>query len=183
MEDSYKNRAFINCYRVDNYNILEYKESNLGSHGRGTGIVYAGGLDDFTLMYPKYPTNFKYVWNLAGTESVLYGRFEDTLVSTYNIVNDKIYDQDKYSAYMNAISTYDFIVNNDNVDAPKVLFLRDSCTSPFAAFAAQLFSETDLIWTLKLDNDLDSYVDIAKYDYIIVSLYPDSLKNSMFKFN
>lgn len=168
---------------IDNYNILEYNESNLGSHGRGTGIVYAGGLDDFTLMYPKYATDFKYTWNMMGNESTLNGRLEDTLVSTYNIVNDNIYDQDKYAAYMNGIATYDFIVNKKNVDAPKVLFLRDSCTSPFAAFAAQLFSETDLIWTLKLDNDLDSYVDIAKYDYIVVSLYPDSLKNSMFKFN
>ena len=168
---------------IDNYNVLEYKDSNLGSHGRGTGIVYAGGLDDFTLMYPKYETDFMYTWSMMGAESVLHGRFEDTLVSTYNIVNDNIYTQDKYASYMNGIANYDFIDNKKNVDAPKVLFLRDSCTSPFAAFAAQLFSETDLIWSLKLNNDLEDYVDINKYDYIVVSLYPDSLKNSMFNFS
>ena len=84
---------------------------------------------------------------------------------------------------MNGIANYDFIDNKKNVDAPKVLFLRDSCTSPFAAFAAQLFSETDLIWSLKLNNDLEDNVDINKYDYIVVSLYPDSLKNSMFNFS
>ena len=116
-------------------------------------------------------------------ESVLNGRFEDTMVSTYNIINSNVYGQDKDAAYMNGIDTYDNIVNNDNTEAPKVLFLRDSCTSPFAAFASQVFSETDLIWTYKLNNDLEEYVDIEKYDYIIVSLYPDSLKDNMFQFN
>lgn len=168
---------------INNYNILKYTDSTLGSHGRDTGIVYAGGLDDFTLMYPKFYTNFKYEWCLTDTTSVLNGRFEETLVSTYNIVNSNIYEQDKYAAYMNAINTVDRVENKMNTEAPKVLFLRDSCTSPFAAFAALNFSQTDLIWTLKLDNDLEDYVDLSDYDYIFVSLYPDSLKNSMFKFN
>lgn len=168
---------------INNYNVLLYEDATLGSHGRDTGIVYAGGLDDFTLMYPKYYTNFTYTWEINEMESVLNGRFEDTMVSTYNIINSNVYGQDKYAAYMNGIDTYDNIVNNDNTEAPKVLFLRDSCTSPFAAFASQVFSETDLIWTYKLNNDLEEYVDIEKYDYIIVSLYPDSLKDNMFQFN
>ena len=168
---------------INNYNILEYKQSTLGSHGRDTGIGYAGGLEDFTVMYPKYKTNFHYVWNLSGEEQTLDGRFEDTLLSTYNIVNENIYEQDKYASYMNAIATYDKVENKANPDAPKVLFLRDSCTSPFAAFAAQVFSQTDLVWTHKLDNDLEKYVDIKDYDYIVISLYPDSLTENMFRFN
>lgn len=166
----------------DNYNKLVYKDSTLGSHGREAGIVYSRGLDDFTLMYPKYYTNFTYSWSMQNMESVLNGRFEDTVVSTYNIVNSNVYGQDKYSSYMNGIADFDKIKNNSNKDAPKVLFLRDSCTSPFAAFAALVFSETDLMWTLKLDNNLGKYYDIADYNYIIISLYPDSIKDSMFKF-
>lgn len=167
----------------DNYNVLLYKDSNLGSHGRDVGMVYAGGLDDFTLMYPKYYTSFNYKWYVLSTENVLDGRFEDTVVSTYNIINSNIYKQDKYSSYLNGVASYDKIKNNINKDAPKVLFLRDSCSSPFGAFVSQVFSQTDLMWTLNLDNDLDKYFDIADYDYVIVSLYPDSLKESMFKFN
>lgn len=168
---------------INNYNVLEYKDATLGSHGRDTGIVYAGGLDDFTVMYPKYKTNFHYVWNLSDTDQILDGRFEDTVLSTYNIVNSNVYTQDKYSSYMNGIATYDKIENKDKPDAPKILFLRDSCTSPFAAFVAQVFSQTDLVWTYKLDNDLDEYVNIEDYDYIVVSLYPDSLKENMFQFS
>lgn len=166
---------------INNYNILLYEDSNLGSHGRDTGIVYAGGLDDFTLMYPKYTTNFTYKWSMLDSESVLNGRFEETVVSTYNITNSNIYGQDKYSAYMNGIATCDKITNNNNPDGASVLFLRDSCTSPFGAFAAQVFGQTDLIWTLKLNNDINSYVNIEDYDYIVISLYPDSLKDSMFQ--
>ena len=166
----------------NNYNILEYRNSNLGSHGRGTGIVYAGGLDDFTLMYPKYPTNMSYTWGVQNAQSVLNGRFEDTVVSTYNIINSNIYTQDKYAAYLNGIADWDKIKNNLNKAGKKVLFLRDSCSSPFAAFASQLFYETDLVWTLKLNFDLEEKFNLEEYDYIFISLYPDNLKENMFRF-
>ena len=162
-----------------NYNILKYEDSNLGSHGRDTGIAYAGGLDDFIVMYPKYKTSFHYEWD----GQVVDGRFEDTVLCVYNLINDHIYTQDKYSTYLNGVSTCDKIQNLDNPDAPKILFLRDSYTSPLGAFVSQVFSETDLVWTYKLNYDIDKYVDIEDYDYIVVSLYPDSLTKDMFRFN
>ena len=170
---------------IDNYNILEYKDSTLGSHGRDTGIVYAGGLDDFIAIYPKYKTHFRYEYSLSDESDafVSEGRFEDTLLLTNNLVNDSVYTRDKYASYLNGVCTYDKIENKEKPDAPKILFLRDSYTAPLGAFAAQLFSQTDLVWPHKLDHDLDKYVDIADYDYIVVALYPDNLWESMFRFN
>ena len=38
----------------------------MGSQGRDTGEIYAGPLDDYTFIYPKFDTKFKYYYRYRG---------------------------------------------------------------------------------------------------------------------
>ena len=55
MEDSYKNRAFINCYRVDNYNILvieqkRKRENEMSEYSGNEAVIMKNVCKDFKVL-------------------------------------------------------------------------------------------------------------------------------------
>lgn len=172
---------------LDNYNQILYEDSYLGSLGRTVGAAY-GGVDDFTLIYPKFTTNLSHYARNGDEEKIaLYNTtFEQGLISMdcFNTETDIMdMEVDKYFAYMWGNYGYTHIVNNNNEDGAKVLFIKDSFTVPLAAFLSNTCSEVDLIDPRWFGGSIEEYVINGDYDAVIVSVSPANLIEDFFVFD
>lgn len=168
-----------------NYNFIEYEKSFLGSLGRKTGIIY-GGVDDFTLIYPKFKTSYSYYCETKGFEMQSDGRFEEALLTISPFRTNKgIYslESDKYSAYLFGNRGIAHITNKDNPDGPKILFVKDSFSVPLAAFLSTVCSDVYLVDPRYYENDIPEYVNsIDNLDVVIISFGPQELTDEFFNF-
>ena len=190
MVDDMENRYGVKLdpngfYRnLNNYNTYYYPQSMLGSMGRNSGINYSG-LDDFTLIAPKFKTNL--VWeakDLDGGKKRKEGSFEESILQLKLLASSKIYSVSKYDTYIETINPWDKITNKKNPDGPKILCIRDSYFSPTLSFLSPLCSEIHMIWPLATSNgvDIEKYLEKNKFDYIFIELYPDNIKEEAFTF-
>lgn len=169
---------------LENYNTITYKDSYLGSLGRKVGKFYAG-LDDFTLIYPKFKTSFDIKMKSYDYELELTGRFEESLLSIENLRNTDLFspNSDKYSAYLFGNQGYIHVKNNLSTNNKKVLFIKDSLAVPLAAFMTNCVSDVYLIDPRIYDGDITEAVNnISDLDYIFVSFSPQNLSEEFFKF-
>jgi len=168
----------------DNYNSVKYKDSYLGSMGRKAGISY-GGIDDFTLIYPKFKTDYLY-YSDSGTEKIrLEGRFEDSLILTYPFNADIDImepEADKYFAYLLGNRPVVNISNRENPEGLRVLFIKDSLIVPVAAFFSSVCSQMDLIDPRYFKGDIEEYAKEGNYDFVFVSIYPQNLVDEFFPY-
>lgn len=169
---------------IDNYNSIVYPESYLGSMGRKTGMLY-GGVDDFTLIYPKFNTSYRYYTDSNSQKFELEGRFEDSLMLSYPFnANLDLLDaeSDKYFTYLLGNRPLVQITNNNNPDGLKVLFVKDSLIVPTAAFFSSMCSQMDLIDPRYYEGDIVEYAKSQDYDFVFFSVYPQNLVEEFFPF-
>jgi len=169
----------------NNYNFIKYNNSFLGSMGRKTGIIY-GGVDDFTLIYPKFKTSYSYYCQTKGVEMQLDGRFEEALLTVSPFRTKKgIYslEGDKYSSYLFGNRGIVHVTNKDNPNGPKILFVKDSFSVPLAAFLSTVCSDVYLVDPRYYDKDIPEYVNsIDNLDVVIMSFGPQDLTEEFFNF-
>lgn len=169
---------------INNYNQYSYPQSMLGSMGRNTGINFSG-LDDFTLIVPKFKTNL--VWeakDLDGEKKYKKGSFDKSLLQMDLLTANKPYSISKYDTYIETINPWDKIVNKNNPKGPKILCIRDSYFSPTLSFMSSVCSEIHMIWPLATSNavNIEDYIKKNDFDYILVELYPHNIKKEAFTF-
>ncbi|MFA9466958.1 MAG: hypothetical protein ACERKN_22115 [Velocimicrobium sp.] len=187
LEDSYgvefKDKDYYS--NLDNYNQITYKDSYIGSQGKKMGILYSG-VEDFTLIYPKFETSYFFYSNQYGAETSVNGRFEDALMMNDVLTKkDKdIYDMenDKYYCYLNGNCGFVQARNNNLEDGLKVLFIKDSMISPMAAFFTSFCSDVYMIDPRYYGGDIDEFVKEQDLDYVFVSFDPQNLTADFFKF-
>lgn len=164
---------------LENYNIYEYNNSFLGSMGRETGVLYSG-LDDFTLMYPKYETNFKRSskFTVDGEWINKEGTTYESLLSIYNLKYDgSVYSSDKYGTYLDGINVEDYITNTLNPNGPRVLVICDSFMSVPSTFLASNCSQLDMVWSIMYNGDFKSLFEQGNYDFVIIQLSDVNIEN------
>lgn len=170
----------------ENYNFIKYANSYIGSMGRKTGVIY-GGVDDFTLIYPKFKTSFSYYSKTNEEEAKLEGRFEEALLTVSPFRTEKgMYslEADKYSSYLFGNRGIVHIINKDNINGPKILFIKDSLSVPLAAFMTTVCSEVYLVDPRYYKDSILNYVnDIDNLDVIFMSFSPQDLTDEFFDFN
>jgi hypothetical protein len=83
---------------------------------------------------------------------------------------------------MNGIRYNDKIVNLNNPDGPRVLFIRDSYTSTMAAFFASVCSSVDMIWSLEYTGNIEELVENGNYDFVFIATWPQNLGEESFNF-
>lgn len=170
----------------ENYNFIEYPNSYIGSMGRKTGVIY-GGVDDFTLVYPKFATSYLYYSKTNDQEATLEGRFEDTLLTVSPFRTEKgIYalEADKYSSYLFGNRGIVHVINKNNIDGPKILFVKDSLTVPLAAFLSTVCSDVYLVDPRYYKDSIVEYVNsIDDLDIVFISFSPQDLTDEFFDFN
>lgn len=168
----------------NNYNFITYKNATVGSMGRKTGITYSG-VDDFTLIYPKFPTNYNFYCKTGSQEFSLNGRFEEALLTVSPFTtNQGTYslDADKYSSYLFGNRGIVHITNKNNPNGPKILFVKDSYTVPLAAFLSTVCSDVYLVDPRYYTGSIPDYINSVKTDFVFVSFYPQDLTPDFFKF-
>lgn len=164
---------------IANYDQIYYPSTMLGSQGRDTGIIYAGGMEDFTAVIPKEPGNYQ--WSYSDTDR-REGSFREAFLEEDLYGLDPYYvNADNY--YLHSITSYSRQLNLDIENGERILLLRDSFASPVGAFLAQNFRQVDMLWSLQYSPEkLEEYLEEHSYDYIIVMLYPSNLSESGFPF-
>jgi hypothetical protein len=170
---------------ASNYNFITYPESYIGSMGRKTGVLY-GGVDDFTLIYPKFKTEYNYTAVSPGVNIETSGRFEDALLNGYafNLKDyDSIMNADKYFSYLYGNQAFVSIVNQNNPDGIKVLMIKDSMSVPMASFLSTVVKEIVLIDPRYYKEDIAQYAHEEKFDLVLVSIYPPNLTDEFFDYN
>lgn len=168
----------------DNYNFITYKDSYVGSMGRKTGIPYSG-VDDFTLIYPKFNTDYTYYSKTGEQETNLKGRFEEALITISPFRTTKgVYalEGDKYSSYLFGNQGIVHVVNKKVPNGPKILFVKDSYTVALAAFLSTVCSDIYMVDPRYYTGSIPEYIDSVKTDFVFVSFYPQDLTEDFFKF-
>lgn len=175
--------AGLNTYYTDEskYEMVTYKNYFIGAQGRDAGVGFVG-LDDYTLMVPKFKTDYTYTYITGNTEYTYSGKIDKTLINYQYFGEEDYYDRDMYSTYMGGIHVKDKVINNKNPHGPKVLFIRDSYASTLGTFFSSHCSEMDFLWSAHLkDEEIESIVENGSYDYIFIGLTVDSFINGGFE--
>lgn len=165
----------------DNYNIITYKNCFLGSQGRKTGRYYTSP-DDFTLIYPKFTTNYELDSSILDGMS-LTGRFEEALLALPVLRETATpYDTDLYMAYMYGNQAYAHIENMKNPDGLNICFIKDSFAVPFAVFSSLRCNNVYLIDPRYYEDNMEDFINKNDIDYVIIMFSPENLADDFFTF-
>lgn len=172
---------------IDNYNIENFEECWLGTHGIKTGVSYIDKLESIKIITPKYETDFQYNYKYENSTHMnsMKGSFDGTLLRRdylYMQQNNSLYEGSAYSTYLNGVCEYDLIINKKNPEGPKVLFIRDSYSSPLGAFFANVCSEVEMIWAKEYKGSIEELVENGDYDFVFVATWPENLGEDSFNF-
>ncbi|MCB6610827.1 hypothetical protein V3C10_08230 [[Clostridium] symbiosum] len=171
---------------LGNYNQVTFPNYMLGSQGRETGVIFAGGAEDYTVIYPEYQGDYL-LWRGDIEDYKEYtGGFEEALLKL-DVNEDSlsgIYSGNGETVYLHkGVDNYVSIRNLENGSKKKILLLRDSYATPVGAFLAQSFEQVDMLWTLQLsEEELMDFLTKNHYDYVLLALYPENLKGAAFPF-
>lgn len=169
----------------ENYNFITYENSYIGSMGRKTGKFY-GGVDDFTLIYPKFKTSYTFYCKTGEQEMTLDGRFEEALLTVSPFRTEKgtyALEADKYSSYLFGNRGIVHVKNNMNTNGAKILLIKDSFSVPLAAFLSTVCSDVYLVDPRYYKEDIPSFVNsIDDLDMVFMSFSPQDLTGEFFPF-
>lgn len=164
----------------EHYNFVTYKDVCLGSMGRKTGRLYTE-VDDFTLIFPKFNTNYRYVNSISDLEFT--GRFEEALIATPVIwESGDPYETDLYGTYLYGNPGFSHIENLDRPDGIRICMIKDSFAVPFAAFTSLRCGSIDLIDPRAFEGDYLETLKEGEYDYVILMFSPQNLVDEFFPF-
>lgn len=169
---------------IHNYNLIKYDDAYIGSMGRKTGKYYTGA-DDFTLVYPKFKTDYEFYFKNNQEGGTLKGRFEEALLTSYPLrVNGNDYGLtgDKYFTYLYGNQPFAHIHNNDRPNGLKVLFIKDSLAVPLISFLSTLCSDVYLIDPRYYKGDVSTFINQTELDHVFISYSPQNLVAEFFPF-
>lgn len=168
---------------LSHYNVCTYFDSMLGSSGRNTGAIYSG-VEDYTLLWPNFPTHFIWTYYDSGKVITREGAFTESLLDSSRLEITDLYHSSTNSVYLHEITDKDTIVNVNKPNGPKIKVLRDSYFSPTACFLAPMCSEIDMMWTRASSDEynVDEFIRDGVYDYFILEIYPYNLDERAFDF-
>ncbi len=163
------------------YRFITYENAFLGSMGRKTGRLYAG-TDDFTLIFPKFSTDYRYRGSSFGNRE-FSGRFEEVLIDGAVLRDGReSFATDFYGAYLYGNPGFTHIENRKRPDGPEICFVKDSFAVPFAAFVSLRCRTVDLIDPRAFEGDYTEVLKDGGYDYVILMFSPQNLTEEFFSF-
>lgn len=165
----------------DSFYQTTYKDSFLGSQGKRVGSLYAG-VDDFTVLYPKNYTRFRYTIPLQSYDKT--GPFSQALLFPDNLGSgDNLYEFNPYTVYSGGDHPFTRMKNLLNPDGPTVVLLRDSFACPLAPFLALGCGELVTIDLRYFRDNLMEYIRWVEADMVICLYSAGTLKTEdMFQF-
>lgn len=165
----------------ENYNFITYEDIFLGSMGRKTGRFYTE-VDDFTLIYPKFGTNYNYENSISG-DLQFTGRFEEALLATPVIrQSSQPFDTDMYGMYLYGNPAFTHIENTEHPEGIRICIIKDSFAVPFSAFTSLRCNTVDLIDPRFYEEDYYETIKNGDYDYVVLMFSPENIVEEFFPF-
>lgn len=156
-------------FDLENYDIVVYPDIFLGNMGKQVGLLY-GGVDDFELIIPKYPT--EYTWSCARKGFEKRGEAKESLLNTPQL-DWAYFHLSSYGIYSLKYRGHCKIVNHKANYERKIIVICDSYTNPMASFLAPHFSELHFM-DLRGDltkEDLMQLIEEVQPDIVTMMLY------------
>jgi hypothetical protein len=163
-------------YHIENFDRVTYSDFYIGSLGRRVGRIY-GGVDDFTLITPKFETDFSLSENGV---SLSRGSFEGAILKKEFIDEKAPLDTNRYAVYRR--DEAEVIFTNHMVDEGKVLIIKDSFGTPVYSFLALGVHEVRAIDVRLFKADVAEYAKTYGPDIVIMLYNADCFNDQMFLF-
>ena len=168
-------------YDADNWDRHVLKNAFLGSSGVRVGRYYVGK-DDFSLITPKFDTNFER--HYMSTEMLDYkGDFTHCILSAYEELIDGDCSDLIWGIYTGSDSSYVSIENHSSNNSDKVLIVKDSFGLPVSAFMSTTCNNL-VLYDLRFAHDkpLAQFIQDEGFDLVVFVYNPESLSSTMFSF-
>ncbi len=161
---------------INNYNVEHYNEIYLGSHGKRTGKMFTG-LDDFSVLIPKFNTHFKRA-NQSGT---VEGDYEAAFLYR-SYLTESIYSEGyTYNTYSGPFRWLS-VENLNTKSNAKVYLIIDSYSYPLVCFMANAVENLEVIDLRSVGNEasiIDQIIE-NRPDAVIMQYYAGALANKHF---
>lgn len=165
---------------LNNYNIKTLKNCYLGSMGRRTGSFYSG-LDDFTLITPKFKTSYTLYEHDYGAEKIYKGSFYNAILDKKYLVKEAPVDLNRYAVYHG--DNEELIFNNNMVGSGKVMMIKDSFGIPVYSFLSLGVHEVRALDLRLFDESVAKYAKENKPDIVVLMYNGDTFNEEMFDFS
>ena len=150
--------------RDDQYTVETYPDYFLGSLGRRVGTLYFG-VDDFTLLVPKYDTDYVY----ANDKVTRTGTFREACLEEKHIVKD-YFDANCYAAFLGGDFALTELVNRNNPDGTHLLMIKDSFTNSIAPYLIASCGKITMIDPRAYTDSISDAIRQADADVLLVTI-------------
>lgn len=167
----------LSTFDEDNYTFQNMERSYIGSMGRRAGIRY-GGVDDFTLVLPKFETRMTLMQTDYGATTKSEGSFYDAIIVKDYIENPEL-TTNRYAAYHGDNEELVFI--NHRVKGGRVLIIKDSFGVPIYSFLSLGVHEVRALDPRLYKGSILEYAKEYQPDVVFFIYNADSLNSNMFQ--
>lgn len=164
---------------INNFNRKTYKDYYIGSMGRRVGEAF-GGVDDFTLITPKFDTNYT-IYERDNGEKIYEGNFQDAVLTNSYIAEGTPLDSNRYAVYHGDNAELEFI--NHNIDSGKILMVKDSFGLPIYCFLSTGVEEVRALDVRLYKGSVVEYAKANRPEVVIILYNADCFGGGMFNFD
>lgn len=173
----------LNIEAIDDkqFDYTYYYNVWLGESGRKVSKSYCG-LDDFTLIKPKYDTDIT-LFSLDGN-IIAEGDFSVLVDEGVYMDTQSYYDADSWHYSYLPYGSDKLVIHNNNKSGKKILLIKDSFSVVVAPFLAMVCEDLAM-WDMRSQpNGLYEYISNSDFDVVIVA-YTEGFINGrhMFAFD
>jgi hypothetical protein len=163
-----------------NYNQEAFETASLGSMGRRVGEAY-GGTDDFTLITPKFDTDYTLYEREYGAEKVYEGNFREAVLANSYLEEGTLLETNRYAAYHGDNAELQFV--NHRVKEGKVMMIKDSFGLPIYSFLSAGVHELRALDVRLYQDSVAEYAVKHRPDVVIILYNADCFSGGLFRFD
>lgn len=181
LNDSFDWKIEETIYDSQSWSYHTLKEAYLGTTGVRVGKYFVGK-DDYTLIVPKFPTQF--VRTYLSTDLLEYsGDFSHALLNNYDQLIGGDYKSLKWGTYTGSDSALVKIDNLDTSNEKKILVIKDSFALPVCAFLGTVSKQVQ-IYDLRYphESSVVDYIKQEQFDIVMFLYNPEAINGTMFRF-
>ena len=165
---------------LNNYDQEVFKDYYIGSMGRRVGEAY-GGTDDFTLITPKFDTDYTVYERDYGGEKVFKGSFRDAVLTNSYIAPGTPPETNRYAVYHGDNAELEFV--NHKIKSGKILMIKDSFGLPIYSFLSTGVHEVRALDVRLFKDSVAEYAEKYHPDVVVILYNADCFGGEMFSFN
>ena len=148
--------------------------------GRRVGKIY-GGTDDFTLITPKFDTDYTLIQIEGESRKETRGSFEEAILEK-KYIDDPDIRTNRYAVYHGDYQELRFLNHNAENDK-KILIIKDSFGIPIYSFLSLGIQEVRAIDMRLFTQDVAEYAAEYDPDLVVLMYNADSFTSPMFDFH